>query len=314
MQLRALRTFVVTAEAGGLGRASAQLHLSQPAASRQIQALEAELGVPLFQRVGRRLQLTAEGEELLRQCRQLLTNVDMLIDRARALKGGQTGTIKLAATPHVISGLLAPFLRHHQSRHPGVDVQLVEGGAGQQGDRLERGEVHLAIMPASDERFDGRLLYPVCALAALANGHRLGSRKLLEVAELSDEAFLVLRREFGSRAWFEAACVNAHVRPRIRLESSAPQTLIDLAAIGYGVAIVPSTVVFRSEAVCVIPLVQRDAALGRWSIVGWNPERLLPPYAHDFVEELVAYARRAHPGRRFIRRAPPLPTPEWPRS
>jgi len=71
MNLRSLRTFVVTAETGGLGRASAQLHLSQPAASRQIHALEQELGVSLFQLIGRRLQLTVEGEDLLRQSRQV---------------------------------------------------------------------------------------------------------------------------------------------------------------------------------------------------------------------------------------------------
>jgi DNA-binding transcriptional LysR family regulator len=69
MNLRALRTFTTTVEAGGLGRACARLHLSQPAASRQIRSLEVELGVALFQRVGRRLQLTSDGEDLLQQSR-----------------------------------------------------------------------------------------------------------------------------------------------------------------------------------------------------------------------------------------------------
>lgn len=163
MNLRALRMFVATAEAGGLGRASSRLHLSQPAASRQLHALKAELGVTLFHRSGRQLQLTAEGADLLRQSQQLLTAADLLVDRARALKGGRTGTLKVAATPHVIAGVLAPFLRGHQRRHPGVEVQLVEGGAAQQPDRLRNGEVQLAIMPSGDDRFDGRLLYPVHA-------------------------------------------------------------------------------------------------------------------------------------------------------
>ena len=310
MNLRALRTFVATSEIGGLGRAAARLHLSQPAASRQIHALEQELGVRLFQLIGRRLQLTMEGEDLLRQSRQLLTAADLLADRARALKGGQTGTLKVAATPHVIEAVLAPFLRGYQSRHAGVEVQLVEGGAAVQPDRLGRGEVHLAIMPAGDERWHGRLLYPVYALAVLSDRHRLKSRAVLDVADLLDEPILVLRPEFGSRRWFEAACETAHLRPRIRLESAAPQTLIELATVGYGIAIVPSTVIVRGTNLRVVPLVRGKAPLGRWSMVAWDPNRLLPPYAQQFVEQLVTQTRRGQPGAKLTRRAPPLPPPK----
>jgi len=96
MNLRSLRTFVATADSGGLGRASERLNLSQPAASRQIDSLEAEFGVQLFHRVGRRLQLTTEGEDLLRQSRRLLVDADSLMERAHALKGGQTGTLRVA--------------------------------------------------------------------------------------------------------------------------------------------------------------------------------------------------------------------------
>ncbi len=306
--------FVATAEAGGLGRASSRLHLSQPAASRQLHALEAELGVPLFHRSGRSLQLTAEGADLLRQSRQLLTAADLLADRARALKGGETGTLRVAATPQVIAGVLAPFLRRHQRRHPGVEIQLLEGGAALQPDRLESGEVQLAIMPAGDERFNGRLLYPVYALVALPETHRLARRHVVDVVELSDEPILLLRREFGSRGWFDAACEIAHFKPRVRLESAAPQTLIELAAVGYGVAIIPSTVAPHSKGLRVLPLVQNKSSLGRWSMVGWDPQRLLPQYARRFVDELVAHTRRSSPAREFTRRAPPLPQPKLPRE
>ena len=167
MNLRALRTFVVTADSGGLGRASERLHLSQPAASRQIDALEAEFGVPLFQRAGRRLQLTAEGEDLLRQSRRLLTDADLLAERARALKGGQAGTLRVAGAPQNISSLLAPFLPRYRDRHPGIDVKLIEGSAALQRSRLDRGEVHLAIMAARDGRFAHRcwvrfMYWPCC--------------------------------------------------------------------------------------------------------------------------------------------------------
>ena len=310
LNLRALRTFVATAESGLLARASAKLNISQPAASRQIQTLETELGVRLFHRLGRTLQLTAEGEDILQQSRRLLADADLLTERARALKGGQTGTLRVAATPHVIATLLAQFLPNYRRRHPDVEVLLMEGGAARQPSRLERGEVHLAIMPVGLEQFSGRLLYPVHAVAAFASTHALRRHRVAEVNALANESLLLLRHEFGSRAWFDAACQIAQIRPRVLLESSAPDTLVDLAAVGYGVAVLPSTVAVRNENVRVAPLVQRGASIGRWSMIGWDRQRSLPLYADRFVEELVAHSQRAYPGRKFLRHAPALPRPK----
>src|SRR6266480_4331624 len=81
-----LRTFVAIVDAGGVHRAAARLHLSQPAVSRQIQQLESDLGVALFDRIGRRLQLTSEGDDLLRRSRRLLAEADSFTERADALK------------------------------------------------------------------------------------------------------------------------------------------------------------------------------------------------------------------------------------
>ena len=277
MNLRALRTFVTTVDVGGLGRACARLNLSQPAASRQIHALEYELGVALFERAGRGLQLTSEGENLLRRSRRLLDDASSLFEQARSLKGGQTGTLKIAATPQVIAGVLAEFLPLHQRRHGGVEIQLVEGGGASQPMRLERGDVHLAIMPTGDQPFGGRLLYPVHALAVFQKDTQWARRRVLEVESLVNKSLLLLHRDFGSRKWFDAACTISNFRPHVRLESAAPHTLIKLAAVGYGVAIVPSTAEIQSEKVSALPLVHHGASLGRWSRIAWNPQRMHLP-------------------------------------
>src|SRR5215475_3973892 len=120
MDLRHLRAFSAIVETGGFARAAAQLNLSQPALSRQIHALETELGVPLFDRIGRAVQLTSEGEDLLLRSRHLLTEVESLGERARALKAGQTGVLRVGTTPQAIESLLVDFLACYQARHPGV--------------------------------------------------------------------------------------------------------------------------------------------------------------------------------------------------
>ena len=276
MNFRHLRTFVAIAEAGGIARAGARLNLSQPAASRQILALEADLGVQLFDRIGRRFKLTSEGEDLLRQCRRLLTDAESITERARALKAGKTGILRVGSTPQAIESLLADFLTSYGRRHPGVEVHLVEEGAVRLPSRLERGDVHLIITAGDENRFQRRLLYPVYLLAVLSENHRLSCRAVIDVAELADEPLLRLGRGFASRDWFDAACQTAHIRPRVFLESAAPQTLIALAAAGKGIALVPSTVLISREKVRVVPLVNRRAPIGRWGNIAWYPSGSSP--------------------------------------
>lgn len=120
MNLRFLRTFVAIADHAGVARAAARLNLTQSAASRQLQSLENELGLRLFARIGRNIRLTREGEDLLARSRRLLADAAALGERARALKSGEVGVLRLGATPQVIETLLAGLLPRYCKRHPGV--------------------------------------------------------------------------------------------------------------------------------------------------------------------------------------------------
>lgn len=304
-----LRTFVTIVDAGGVHRAVARINLSQPAASRQINALEAALGMPLFDRIGRRLKLTSEGEGLLRLSRGLLGDVEAFNERASALKKGETGILRVAATPQVIENTLSPFLGRYRRRHPGVEVQLVEEGGIAMPRRLELGDVHLALMAVDDDRFSTRLLYPVRGIAVVPTEHRFGKRRTIEVAELAEEPLLLLRSEFASREWFETACRIARIRPRVLLESGAPHSSVALVAAGYGIAVVPSTVVIPAGRVRGVPLVHRGTAIGRWLRVAWQQQRFLSVFAQRFIEELGMHCRRGYPGREFNRYVPALPRP-----
>jgi len=307
MNLRRLRAFATIVDAGGFARAAERLHVSQPALSRQISTLELELGIALFDRVGRGVRLTSRGEDLLRHSRRLLTEASTLSERARALKAGQAGLLRIGATPQVIETLLADFLTEYERRHPLVEVDLKEAGGAELGDVLDRGEIEVAIMPAGDARFEGRPLYPMSLLAVVPQGHRLSRRSLLEVSDLEGEPLLLLGPGFASRAWFEAACLMAHVRPRVVLESAAPQTIIALTRTGHGITVVPSSVRIPRAGVRIASVVHRGAAIGRWTVAAWDSRRFFAPYAELFVRELAACVRRDYPGRDLVRRAPPLP-------
>jgi DNA-binding transcriptional LysR family regulator len=308
MDLRYLRTFVTIAEAGGISRAGARLSVSQPAASRQILALEAELGIKLFDRIGRRLRLTSGGEDLLLQSRRLLIEAELLEARVHTLKGGETGILRVGATPMAIENALSAFLSPYRRRHPGVEVHFVEDGGLRLADRLERGDVDLALVVPND-RFRARPLFPAHSMAVMSKKHPLSRRRALDVAELADKPLLLLNRTFGSREWFDSACNVARIRPRVLLESAAPHTLVALAGMDYGIAVVPSNVALPAS-VRALPLIQRGASIGRWLTVAWDPRRMLAAYAEQFVDELAAHWRLDYPGRDLVRRAPPLPRPK----
>ena len=144
MDLRHARTFVTVAEVGTVSKAAVRLHTAQPALSRQINNLERELGLKLFDRVGRRLVLTGEGEQLLGDCRSLLGCASALVERAQLLRRGDTGTLKVAASPQFIEGVMSDFLLRYAQRYPNVQVKLTEAVAWSDTlGMLERGEIHI---------------------------------------------------------------------------------------------------------------------------------------------------------------------------
>jgi LysR family cyn operon transcriptional activator len=159
MNFRQLQTLITVADTGSFALGVGRLHLSQPAASRQIQALESELGVPLFDRLGRRLRLTSEGEEIVRRARRLLQEADTLRDRASAMKTGLTGTLRVGGSPQTIEMVLAPFVATFRQRHPGVEVHFVEDGGDRIARRLEEGDAHMVLTSVNKETFAARSLF-----------------------------------------------------------------------------------------------------------------------------------------------------------
>jgi DNA-binding transcriptional LysR family regulator len=310
MELRHLRYFVAVAETGAFARAAARLRITQPALWRQVHALEAELGIRLFERAGRRVHLTSAGGDVLRRCRDLLTDADLLVEHAQAVRGGDVGSLSIAASPQVIQSVLAPFLAQYLKSRPGVDIHLVEeGGLGTLG-LVESGNAQLALaIRRGNDRLDGRLLFPVRVLAAVPPSHRLARSTTIEIADLQDDRVLVLRQGFASREMFDVACRLAHVQARMVLEAGDPQSLIALVKAARGVAIVPSTVRFTDTSVHVAPILHGGASLGEWGWIVWDPRRSLPAFATGFMDGLVEYAQRRYPGRRFERHAPPVRRP-----
>lgn len=156
------------AELGTVSKAAVRLRIAQPALSRQISDLEQELGFKLFDRIGRRLLLTGEGEQLLGDCRGLLNYAAGLGERAQQLRRGDTGVLKVAATPLHIEGVFSRLLQRYAQRYPNVHVKVREGSGLEILAMLERGEIHLGQMLPYGVRLDDFRSQPLAPAELLA--------------------------------------------------------------------------------------------------------------------------------------------------
>jgi DNA-binding transcriptional LysR family regulator len=300
MDLRHARTFVTVAELGTVSKAALQLRIAQPALSRQINDFEQELGLKLFDRVGRRLVLTSEGEQLLGDCRNLISYAVAIGERAQLLRRGDSGSLKVAASPQHIESVFSQFLPRFAQSYPNVQVQVSEGSGRDILTMLERGEIHLAqnllhAVQLDPQRFAIEPLAPVELLAACHQDLTLGRRGTIEVGQLAAQPLLLLDSGFGFRRAFDAACRLAAVEPKILFESRAPHTLLALAEAGHGVAIVPSALRTHRYALRIFGVTYRGKPLREPLSIVWDKRRPLPRYATAFCEMWAQHVRQVFP-------------------
>lgn len=305
MNLQALRYFTCIAECGSFSAASELLHRSQPALSRGIQELEAELGVQLFMREGRRVTLSAEGASLLRHARDTLQDAQTLLARAQALRTGEVTVLRVGTAASTIEGVLPGLIHQYGKSAPGVELALATDSAGALLAALEQGELDVAITRhTTSELLDSKPLFPAHILAFMQKQHALAGKAALRIEDLASQRLMLAPRTATSRTLFDLACEEAGVRPLVVLEAADLHALTALSEVGYGIAIGPSTVSLKGRPVQAVPIQVKGHLLGAWTGVVWNRRRESDA-VRTFVETAVRQHRRDYPGREL--RLPPLP-------
>ena len=296
MDLRRIRTFVTVAEQGSVSRAALRLHITQPALSRQIHDFQQELGLKLFERVGRGLVLTSEGEQLLTDCRVLLNGADMLRERAQTLLRGDSGVLNVAASPVQIEAVLSTFLHQFARHYPKVQVRLIEAVGPDILSMLERGDVHLGILlhaaQVEGRPFGSHEVPPVELLAARHPLFQAKFGKTVEVRALAAHPLLLLDPGFVVRKTFDAVRRLAKLKPQIVIESRAPSNLLALAEAGHGVAVIPSVVLTHRYKLRIARITHEGKPLREPLSIMWDKRRMLPRYGKEFCELLASHMRK----------------------
>jgi LysR family nitrogen assimilation transcriptional regulator len=297
MDIKRLRTFVTVADLGTVSSAALRLRISQSALSRQISDLEYECGFKLFDRIGRRLFLTTRGGQLLEDCRGVLGQLGSLSERIEVLKRGDSGVLKVAASPQTIESVLSGFLPRYAERFPNVRVKLTDALGMDQVLLLERGEVHVGIRhdQGINPWFESIALPSDDVLAACCPSLQLGRGGMIDVVSLAPHPLLLLDAGYSVRRLFDAACRIAAVEPNILLECRAPHTLLALAETGQGVAIIPSVLRTDRYKLRIGRVTYRRRPLRDRFVIQWDKRRPMPGYAQNFCKALAAYMRDVLP-------------------
>ncbi|MCC2632770.1 MAG: LysR family transcriptional regulator [Ramlibacter sp.] len=248
VELRLWRQFLAVAEELHFGRAARRLHMTQPPLTQAIAQLERLLGVRVFERTKRSVQLTAAGEALVPQARELLARAAALPGQARAAADGALGRLRIAFVSTAGYSLLPQWVRAFRGQYPQVQLELVEATGDVQLQALERGDVDAGCMLHSPDFAPAGLSHLRVAreplVLALPEAHALATAPRLSLAAaLAEPLVLFPRRVVPSL--HDAILGMYHAgghEPRIAQEAIQMQTIVNLVAAGLGLAWVPDSV------------------------------------------------------------------------
>lgn len=248
VELRLWRQFVALAEELHFGRAAVRLHMTQPPLTQAIAGLERRLGVRLFERTKRSVQLTATGEALLPEARELLARAEALPAHARAAGHGETGRLRLAFVSTVGFGLLPQWMRSFRAAFAQVEIELTEATGDVQLQALERGEVDAGFMLHSPGFAPTGLEHLRIAreplVLALPERHPLALSRSLSLPAVLNEPLVIFPRRIVPS--LHDALFGMYHRggrmPHVVQEAIQMQTIVNLVSAELGVAWVPDSV------------------------------------------------------------------------
>jgi DNA-binding transcriptional LysR family regulator len=292
-ELWQLRYFLAVAEQLHFGRAAAALHISQPPLSRAIRALEQRLGVVLFARSRRRVELTPEGTRLLGEARRMLGQLERTVQEVRGMARGEEGRLRIGFVSLADYGVLPGLLKAFKSARPGIALALREMLSPEQAAALAAGELDFGLLlpPVSDaEPLEHLVVQRERFVAALPSSHRLAAGKgKLPVSALAGEPFVMVPRDIAPGLYdiVTGLAAGAGISFNVAQEAIQMQTVVSLVSSGLGVAIVPGCIAnLGRRGVVYREINDRHPRLDLW--LAW-PRGGLGTAARDFL----ALARRA---------------------
>lgn len=290
MDIRHLQYFLEVARWKSFTKAGEELHITQPTISKMIKNIEEELGVELFDRSGRRVELTDAGEVILAQAKHIVTAFENLSSELDVLRSLKKGHIRIGLPPMAGSSFFPQVIGQFHEQYPEITVELVEVGAKKVEADVESGalDIGVGLLPTKADIYHSITIVKGRLMVLVHPTHPLANRSEVRLAELSQELFVLFREDFALHDRIPAECMRAGFQPHVVCESSQWDFIREMVAANLGIALLPETICqgFDPTRVCFIPLVEPEIP---WHLaIIWRKDR----YVSFATQEWIKFTRK----------------------
>ncbi|HEX9391911.1 MAG TPA: LysR family transcriptional regulator [Usitatibacteraceae bacterium] len=295
-----LRAFVAVAKLGSFGGAARELHISQPALSRRIEKLENALGVRLFHRTTRKVDLTTIGREFSYRATELLNGLEQSLIGIRDVVTRVTGEVTIACMPSSVRFFLPEFLMRFHQLYPSIIVRIIDQGTTEVLATIARSEADfgLSYIGTQEPNLEFTPILREDYVLACRVDHPLAGKSKVSWAELQPFDFMTVTKASQNRLLLDMALTNVSARPRWFCEAQHVSTLVNLVEAGMGIAAVPRLAMPPDGHPTLVSVPLEKPTISRTIGLIRRINRPLSPAAQQLYDQFAAHARHQDTARK----------------
>lgn len=289
LDLDDLRGFLAVADHGSFSAAAQAIHLSPSALSRRVDKLEVALGIKLFDRTTRRVELSTVGRGFVPRARNVLNELEEALIGFQDLSTRLSGEVTIACVPSAVAYFLPEVIRQYHARYPGIRIRVIDESSSVVLTEVARGDADLGLtyIGAQDADITFEPLLEEAFIVALPAGHALAERASLAWSDLAEHDYISLAHGSGNRFLIDQALADHPNRPRWFCEVKHVNALVSLVAAGLGVGVVPKLAMPSEDHPLLVTRALVNPSVSRTIGVIFRRGRPLSPVAKLFFNALM---------------------------
>lgn len=285
MDIRQMQYLLEVARLKSFTKAADALYITQPTMSKTIKSMEEDLGVVLFDRIGKTIELTDAGQLIVQQAQQIVASFQNLMAELDDLRNLKKGHIRIGLPPMVGASFFPRVIGGFHERYPEITIQLFEDGAKKVESDVAAGllDVGVVVLPTVQEGLNSFPFVEEKLNLVVPLNHPLAMRQKANLAELAGEGFVLFREDFTLHDRIIAECAKAGFQPRIIYESSQWDLISEMVAVGLGITLLPETICREvdQERVRILQLVNPSIP---WKLgIVWREDRYLSFASREWI-------------------------------